>query len=544
MDEKNLYLESLKVRNYEMYKYFKRGIEIISILKEKTYEAYIVGGAVRDFLLNIDFNDIDIATNATPSTIKEIFSEFDLDDTYENLGSIVIKEAGFRYEITTFRNEEYVKYKIKDVHYSQKLVEDIIRRDYTINALALTPNLTIVDLVDGQKDLENGVVRIIGSAKRRFKDDPTRIFRGLLLVAKYNFHVELNTEKGMRKGRNDLKMLGDNKIIPIMIKILQEKYGLKALKIIDDNNLFKFLPNYSYWVRLIIKNYKKLSLIEKMTLLYRIMGNIPDNTGHNHNELEEINKLLELSKHITVNKVSPIMVYKIGVEDLLKADRIAKVYSRKYKKQKREINKINRHLPIHCAKELDFTNLELIDLVKNDEQKIARIMNELIAKVVNKEVPNRNFQLKNEVLKMISKANATKDDNILRHKKENDEDFDDAKKETELYQKVYENYDEDPSADFDAWDQIPVDVDYYEQMANPNDNKQKEISDVALNALKEDYREDFMHLYQIYLKGVKDYYSLPEREQRVRSEELKQQVKEFLLRNNEKYRILHEKGLI
>ena len=147
MDEKNLYLESLKHRNYDMYKYFKRGLDMIATLKEKTYEAYIVGGVVRDFVLNVDFNDIDIATSATPAAIKDIFSSCNIDDYYESLGTIVIKEAGFRYEITTFRTEEYVKFKIKDVHYSKKLVEDIIRRDYTINALALTPNLTLLVLL-------------------------------------------------------------------------------------------------------------------------------------------------------------------------------------------------------------------------------------------------------------------------------------------------------------------------------------------------------------------------------------------------------------
>ena len=80
--------------------------------------------------------------------------------------------SGIWYNINS---SDFVKYKIKDVHYSKKLVEDIIRRDYTINALALTPNLTIIDLVEGQKDLEKGIVRVIGSGKRRFQDDPSRI---------------------------------------------------------------------------------------------------------------------------------------------------------------------------------------------------------------------------------------------------------------------------------------------------------------------------------------------------------------------------------
>lgn len=553
MDGNNLYLESLKARNEEMFKYFQIGVEIIERLKEKTYEAYIVGGAVRDLILNIDFNDIDIATNATPDAIKEIFSDCNLDDTYEQFGAIVLKAGGFRYEITTFRMEGYAKFKIKDVHYSKKLVEDVIRRDYTINALALTPNLTIVDIVDGQKDLENGIVRIIGSGKRRFKEDPSRILRGLLLVAKYNFRLELNTEKGMRKSKTFLKEVSEYKLINLMKRLLEEKYALKALKIIDDDRLFKFIPLFDEWVRLIIKNYRKLNLNEKMTLLYRIMGKIPENTGHTHEELAEIKKLLELSQNISVNKVNKIMVFKVGTTDLLAADRISKALGHRYKKQKHLIKKIDKKLQIHNANELEITRREIMELANYDEEKITRIMKRLVVMVVNDEVHNDTKSLKDEVYKMISNAtsaNAITNSNdkkslgnLFRHHKENDEqDFNDESEETKLYKKFYDDYQEETVTNFDAWDQISYD-DYDDE--NKESNAQNnEISDNAINALKEEYREDFMHLYQIYLKGIKDYYNLPEREQRVRSAEIKLQVKEFLLRTNEKYRILHEKGLI
>lgn len=560
MDEKNLYLESLKHRNYDMYKYFKRGLDMIATLKEKTYEAYIVGGVVRDFVLNVDFNDIDIATSATPAAIKDIFSSCNIDDYYESLGTIVIKEAGFRYEITTFRTEEYVKFKIKDVHYSKKLVEDIIRRDYTINALALTPNLTVVDLVEGQKDLENGIVRIIGSGKRRFKDDPTRILRGLHLVAKFGFDIESNTEKGMRKSKQYLKELSDQKMITLLYKILNEKFGLKALKAIDDNNLFKFLPNYSYWVRLLIKSYKKLGTIEKITLLYRIMGQIPDNTGHTHEELVEIKKLLELSQHLSVNKVNAMMVFKIKVEDLLAADRISKAYNHKYHSQKRKIKSIHKHLPIHHEKELDFSNRELISIVGSDDPKISMIRSELLSMVINGEVPNKNLLLRNEVMKLMSKSTLNKQamitkapdtdkkifNPIFANKREKeDKYFDDAKEEEKLYQKVYDDYSETLENNFDAWDQVPVDIDYYEKLGGlSSNNKLVDISDEELKMIKDEYKEDFMQLYKIYVKGVKNYYELSEREQKIKSEEIKQQVKEFLLRNNTKYRVLNERGLV
>ncbi len=551
MDEKNLYLESLKERNYEMYKYFKKGLDIISTLKEKTYEAYIVGGAVRDFVLNIDFNDIDIATNAMPSAIKDIFADYDIDTNYESLGSIIIKDSGFKYEITTFRTEEYVKFKIKDVHYSKKLVEDIIRRDYTINALALTPNLTIVDLVEGQKDLENGIVRVIGSSKRRFKDDPSRILRGLYLVAKFGFEVETNTERGMRKSKQFLKELSELKIIKLMNRILSEKYGLKALKIINDNNLFKFLPNFSYWTRLLIKSYKKLTMMEKMTLLYRIMGSIPDNTGHKHEELLEIKKLFELSQHLSVNQVDPMMVFKINYDDLQAANRICKAYNHKYHNQKRQIKKIYKHLPIHSEKEIDFTNRELISLVGSETSLISLIKSEILTMIVNKELPNKNLLIRNEITKLLTKNmfNSSKpktSTGIFATKKTVDDAyFDDAKEETKLYQKVYDDYKEPTDAKEEAWNQVPADIYYYEQLSGKAQyNKQQSLTDDELKNLNTDYKEDFLQLYKIYLKGYKNYYELSEREQRIKSEEIKQQVKEFLLRNNEKYRILNERGLI
>ena len=122
---------------------------------------------------------------------------------------------------------------------------------------------------------------------------------------------------------------------------------------------------------------------------------------------------------------------------------------------------------------------------------------------------------------------------------------DDAKEEEKLYQKVYDDYSETLENNFDAWDQVPVDIDYYEQLGGlSSNNKLVDISDEELKMIKDEYKEDFMQLYKIYVKGVKNYYELSEREQKIKSEEIKQQVKEFLLRNNTKYRVLNERGLV
>ena len=133
---------------------------------------------------------------------------------YEHLGSVVLKIENFRYEITTFRSEEYVKHRLRAVHYSKKLVDDIKRRDFTINALAMTLNQNVIDIVKGEKDIQKRCIKVIGKGKNRFKDDPTRILRGIHLVSKLNFRIDRKTEFAMVMPS---KLLGAKKYLNIVL---------------------------------------------------------------------------------------------------------------------------------------------------------------------------------------------------------------------------------------------------------------------------------------------------------------------------------------
>lgn len=519
MNDKNEYLVALKSRNMEMYNYLQKALNIIEKITEKTYEAYIVGGAVRDFIMGKDFNDIDIATNATPNIIKEIFADMNIDDTYANLGSIVIRDNGLKFEITTFRTEEYIKYKLKKVHYSQGLSEDIKRRDFTINALALTTNLSIIDLVSGQRDLEKGIIRIIGPAKKRFEDDPSRILRGLHLMAKLGFDIDNATIKGMKKARSGLTSLGEYKINALIRKIITEKYGLKCLRVINDNNLFKDLPVYDAWVKVIIKGYKKLSFIDKMTILYLIMDGIPENTSHSHQELEQIKKLIELTKNIMASFVTPIMVFDLGQDVLIEADKVAKFYVNfyrskekdipKYKSQKANIKKIYKKLVIHSPNQLDYTNRELLNVVGDDIILISEIMRELIVKVINRELANNNFELRTEALKILNRLNNSKEETPI------SEEINESEPE--------EVMESEPEIEEEVTEKVPFD---------------------ELEDLKEEYQLEFNNLYNSLINSIKNYYDLSEREQQIKMVEVRQQAKDVLLKNNPKYRILHQKGII
>jgi tRNA nucleotidyltransferase/poly(A) polymerase len=178
---------------------------IIETLKEKGFEAYVVGGCVRDFLLNKDPQDWDITTNAKPEEIQKIFPN----SFYENkFLTVTVKteskkdlpaQAGnlSEIEITTYRFE--AKYSDKrhpdEIKYADKLEDDLSRRDFTINALAMDLDKKVVDLFEGKKDLKNKIIRTVGNPEERFSEDALRMLRAVRFATTLNFTIEEETAK-------------------------------------------------------------------------------------------------------------------------------------------------------------------------------------------------------------------------------------------------------------------------------------------------------------------------------------------------------------
>ena len=143
----------------------------LKLLKELTshdYKAYIVGGFVRDYLLGRESQDIDVCTNATPKEIKEVFEDSFLPT--EDYGSVIVNKYGIRFEITTFRKEfSYQDHrKPVEIQYIDDLYQDLLRRDFTINAICIDENGEVIDFLGGRDDLERKLIRTIGDAADRF----------------------------------------------------------------------------------------------------------------------------------------------------------------------------------------------------------------------------------------------------------------------------------------------------------------------------------------------------------------------------------------
>ena len=174
------------------------GLEIIRKIVSNGYSAYIVGGFVRDSLLGIQSNDVDITTSATPLELKKIFSHCEIkSDSY---GAVALYYKNSRFDITTMREEmEYLDNRHpSSVIYVDDLKKDLLRRDFTINALCFDKDGNLVDLINGKIDIEKRIIRTIIPSNKSFSDDALRILRAIRFASLLNFRLSDEVQKAIR----------------------------------------------------------------------------------------------------------------------------------------------------------------------------------------------------------------------------------------------------------------------------------------------------------------------------------------------------------
>lgn len=377
--------------------YLEKGQAILKRFHELTYEAYFVGGIVRDYILNRDFLDIDIATSATPQEVAKFFPNVDME--YANDGCVLIKDGEYVFEVSTFKREEYasISRHPSTKYYSTNLADDIERRDYTVNALAMTEKLKVIDLCKGQKDLKRKKIRVIGRAKKRFKEDPVRILRGFELIARFNFHFTFSTKEGIKQSATHLINVSENKLNEKMLVILSGKYGKKALKQMMKLKLTEELKAYSKGLPLVCKNFNRLNLEEKFALCYYLNGGIPANTCFDRIMLTKIKTILKTLEELKDSPIDRMHIFHYGAEVLTSVDRIRTIVNKDIKSNEREIEKLGRSMPISAASELDFKGNDILNLTGGATGPfISEVIEALRQKVVLGEIQNKFEELNEE----------------------------------------------------------------------------------------------------------------------------------------------------
>ncbi len=194
--------------------------EIIGTLRAAGFEAWAVGGCVRDSLLGREPEDWDITTSSTPEQTKELFSR--TFDTGIQHGTVTVLLDGEGFEVTTYRIDgayEDSRHP-KEVTFTRNLKDDLLRRDFTINAMAYSDEEGLVDIFGGMEDLERGVIRCVGNARERFSEDALRILRGVRFAAQLGFRLEEETREGMEALAPTLQKISAERIQTELLKIL------------------------------------------------------------------------------------------------------------------------------------------------------------------------------------------------------------------------------------------------------------------------------------------------------------------------------------
>ena len=194
--------------------------QIISRLEKADYEAYAVGGCVRDSILKRSPEDWDITTSAKPEVVKRLFSATIDTGLQHGTVTVVIEKEGF--EVTTFRLDgDYTDGRHPDrVAFTSSLTEDLRRRDFTINAMAYSEKTGLIDEFDGERDLEDGVIRAVGEAKERFSEDALRMLRAIRFAGQLNFKIEEKTFDAIKELSSNISKVSVERIAKELEKLL------------------------------------------------------------------------------------------------------------------------------------------------------------------------------------------------------------------------------------------------------------------------------------------------------------------------------------
>ncbi len=355
-------------------------LKVLQIIKKNGYDAYIVGGFVRDYILGKGSSDVDIATNATPKQIKEIFPNSFLPN--ELYGSITVISDKIRFEITTFRKEltYFNNRKPVEIEYINDLLEDLKRRDFTINTLCMDCNGKIIDLLDGKVDIINHVIKTVGNSVDKFSEDALRILRAIRFATVLNFRLDNEVEAAIVETKKYLSNISYNRKKSELDKIFISKNAKYGVELLMKLGLDKELE---------IKNLSEIKLSGDLVGVWSSI-NVSNNYPFTKNEKDLIKKIKEVSKY---NNLDKKVLYKYGpyvnsIAAINKGNDNLLVVS--------EYNK----LPIKTRNDILITSEEIMKMFEKKPGKyISDVYCDLETKILNGELDNNNKSLKDYICK-------------------------------------------------------------------------------------------------------------------------------------------------
>ena len=227
-------------------------MKVLQTLESGGFEAYVVGGAIRDLLTDTLVKDWDFTTDATPEEIIKLFKEAYYDNRFGTVGIAakhLEEQFGLKsetdkvYEITTFRSEsEYSDKRRPDkVTWGKSLKDDLKRRDFTINAMALDKKLKLIDPFEGEKDLDNKLIKAVGEANKRFQEDALRMMRAIRIASQLGFSLETKTLAAIAKNSVLIKQISAERVRDELLKIISSKFPKDGILLLFSTGILQYI---------------------------------------------------------------------------------------------------------------------------------------------------------------------------------------------------------------------------------------------------------------------------------------------------------------
>jgi len=356
--------------------YYEKGRDIVKKLLDSNYQAFFVGGFVRDHLLGLKVTDIDITTDALPSEIQALFPKTKA--TGLRYGTITVFKGAHAYEVTTFRTDgKYLGHrKPEEVHFSKSLEEDLARRDFTINALAMDYQEKIIDCFNGRNDLELQLIKAIGDPKKRFVEDALRILRAFRFVAKLGFDIERDTLESITTNMKLLTEIASERIIGEFKKILDGGYKNKALRLISESGIGEVFPELNQGLKYFERIHEEgISYLEFFAMCFYLYNQeIPDNWRFSNKEKAIMYKIMELISVTETDEYNEMIIYRLGIEIPLMANNVSRMINPD-NDQELTIRKIYQELPVKKTCDLTFKGQDILELTS---ERNAEVIGDII----------------------------------------------------------------------------------------------------------------------------------------------------------------------
>lgn len=354
--------------------------DLINVITEKGFKAYVVGGFVRDLYINKESDDVDICTSATPKELKDIFASAILPK--EEYGSVTLFYNNVRFEITTFRSEnKYINNRIPgEVEYIDDLLLDLKRRDFTVNTVCLDKDLEYVDLLNGIEDIKNRIIKTVISADESMQIDSLRILRAIRFATTLDFDLDDELKRAIKKHGDLLVNLSYFRKKSELDKIFNSQNIEKGLKLIEELGIAKYL------------GLSNLSRVNTSTLGLAIWAQLDgtDKYPFNKVEKEQINNIRNLMHESVLDNYN---LYHYGLY-------ISQIVGNIKGIDKKKITVAYNSLQIKSREEIDISVKEVCEILsRKPDSFLKEIYFDLERKILYNKLSNKRRILRSYIAK-------------------------------------------------------------------------------------------------------------------------------------------------